>query len=428
MPCRAREAKILADIFVPRSKNPPAKVKDKGIRALVMNGAGAYNAKNGELLFLPAALLEKNRLVSALFAELLRGGGFQPVDCGGSDEAVFSLAERYVREYREKALCWAQEKGREVSLYCWGETSEDVLLKMQCASLAIQGLTGSRAAVNYITDTTISSYKAIKGVLPAEKGSDGAIGAFKCAGCGAEFLPDSECRRQAKPVNADFTEEMLQDVYTPGAHTIPLLCEFLNVPAETTLKAMLYTLELPDGGKKILFAMIRGDRDISISKLAAWVGENCPGAMFRRAGESEIVKEFGEVAGFCGPVGVPGHVLTVADLSLADGKNFVVGGNRPDYHRTGCCWGRDFAPPLADLALYTCETPCANCGGRLRETWFRPVCEFECGESAISKEPVLACRDRDGEHTWAHRFSGKVFLEQIILAMYENKDGGNGND
>ena len=39
--------------LLPKTDNPPAKVKDSGIINLVKAGKAVYNAKSGELLFLP---------------------------------------------------------------------------------------------------------------------------------------------------------------------------------------------------------------------------------------------------------------------------------------------------------------------------------------------------------------------------------------
>lgn len=417
----------MENFFTPLTKNPPAKVKDKGIVNLVLRGAGAYNAKGGELLLLPLALAGKDRLLGALLELLLDAGGFQPVDCGGSESAVFTLAERYVREYKEQALFWSQENGRCLELYGWGASGEEIISKMESAARAISAAAGELAPFVFLTGAQPGCLKVLRGVSPTEKGAENALSGCVCSDCGVKFLPDSQYDGQRPPENQE-AEETLQEVYTPGAHTIPLLCEYLKVPVERTLKAMLYTMETADGGKKLLFVMIRGDKDVSIPKLAAWIAANYPGADFRRAGEAEIIEAFGEVAGFCGPVNVPGNVQMVADLSLEGAKNLVCGGNRPDYHITGCCWGRDFSPPLADLELYAAGQRCPQCGGALGEAWFRQICLLEYYYSDSRGESTLSCRDREGAHSWPYRLRGNVSLIQAILAIYENKGGSNRDD
>lgn len=413
----------MAQAFVPRTNNSPAKVKDKGIINLVLQGAGVYNAKNGELLLLPEGLAEKDRLIRILFERLLSDGGFQPVDCCGSADSVFSLAERYAREYGEQALFWSQERCMEVALYGWGESADEIADKISVAVAVVTETVGEKSPISFLTGTKAGARKVLIGTSATDKNSWNVIAGFKCVSCGEQYLPDSEYGEPAESVNATAAPEELRDVYTPDAHTIPLLCDYLNIPVETTLKAMLYTVEPAGGGKLLLFAMIRGDRDISIPKLAAWVENNYAGALFRRAEEREITVAFGEVAGFCGPVGVPDNVLTIADLSLKGGRNFVVGGNRPDYHKTGCCWGRDFQPPLVDLVLYTDSLPCPKCGQELREAWFRQVCELEYYHSEARGEKVLSCRDRDGTRSWPHRLSGRISLTPVLLSKYENGGG-----
>ena len=42
------------------------KYEDPGVIELVMTGAGAYNAKSGEFLFLPSAERERRRLIASL--------------------------------------------------------------------------------------------------------------------------------------------------------------------------------------------------------------------------------------------------------------------------------------------------------------------------------------------------------------------------
>lgn len=413
----------MSNPFVPLTKNPPAKVKDPGIVSLVLAGAGAYNAKNRDLLLLPEGRATLLGLTEKLVASLREDASFQPVDCAGSDSAVYSLAERYVREYREQALLWSQTNGRALSLHAWQPDCDTAAATGERALQALQDTLGSA-----LTEDVFAIAKVVPGrchswtlACGAAKGAEDAIAGFRCRMCGEVFLPDAVYASAEAPVNAGADEQPVQDVHTPGTHTIQLLCEYLHIPIETTLKAMLYTMELPGGEKKLLFAMIRGDRDISVPKLAAWIEKNYSGAMFRRAEAAEIVAAFGEVAGFCGPLGVPNNVQMIADFSLKDGKNFVVGGNRPDYHKTGCSWGRDFAPPLTDLALFGEGLPCPKCGNALAETWLRQLGEIDSYGAAAAGEPVLSCRDRDGAYEWPCRLYGTVSLTAVLLALFEKR-------
>lgn len=412
----------MSDTFVPVTKNPPAKVKDPGIIALVMAGAGVYNAKNAELLLLPEGRSLLSQLRESFFASLLSGPGFQPSDCMDSETAVYSLAERYVRECGDRALLWSQSQNRLFRMHGWfsdfkaagGSAAESMAALKNALSAQLKD-------VSFVTKIVPKKERTWMIAAETEKGAERAEAGYRCTSCGEIFCADSRFESKEAPVNAGAAEEPVTDVHTPGTHTIQLLCEYLNIPIETTLKAMLYTVEPSGGGKKLLFAMIRGDRDISVPKLSAWLEANDSGATFRRAETAEIVESFGEVAGFCGPVGVPDNVQMVADVSLKDGKNFVVGGNRPDYHRTGCCWGRDFEPPLADLALFHEGLPCPSCGGKLEETWLRNLGEIGVYQAGAAGETTLSCRDRDGLREWPYRLSAAISLESVLLSIFERR-------
>ena len=52
----------MRELFIPETKNPPAKVRDAGLIALVMEGGGVYNSKSGELILLPIGRSTLNRL------------------------------------------------------------------------------------------------------------------------------------------------------------------------------------------------------------------------------------------------------------------------------------------------------------------------------------------------------------------------------
>ena len=415
----------MTDMFVPETKNPPAKVKDMGIVGLVLDGAGVYNAKSGEIIFLPRGCEVSGRIVDNLMDALLEKCGIQRIDCRDLEEAVYSLAERYVRDYKEKVLSWSQISGRELLFCGWAATEEDAVRKAEATASAIKDALSE--CLSQFSLTRVASPKknmVISGLCVTNKGSFNSVGGVKCSVCGRIFLADSVYINKEAPVNADAEESELRDIYTPGAHTIPLLCKQLGLQPKDTLKAMLYTVESPGGGKELLFAMIRGDRDISITKLSAYVEAKFPGSVFRRAEADEIVAAFGEVAGFCGPVGVPENVNMVADMSLKDGKNFVVGGNRPDYHRTGCCWGRDFEPEVADLLLYQESVLCPECGGELKEAEVRRICTIEAYDAALNGAAALMCRDREGVSVWPYRWRGVVSLESLLLSVYErgNRD------
>lgn len=411
----------MTEKFVPAVKNPPAKVKDAGLIGMAMDGACVYNAKNGETILLPKGAELCRELADKAAQALFDKCGAQRAGLSG-EAAAESLAERYVREYWDAVLSWSWLDGRTLRACGWSSSLEEASEKAAAAEEALKS-----AFSAYLDDYSIcevvvpGSERTRKIVCRTGKGASAAEPGFVCGACGAVLEPDSVCALPLHPVNEGKQQETLTEVHTPGTHTIQLLCEYLGLDITNTLKAMLYTVLKADGDKELLFAMIRGDKDISVPKLEAFVRKSFPGASFRRAEAGEILSSFGEVAGFCGPVGVPENVNTVADLSLVGGRNFVVGGNRPDYHKTGCCWGRDFEPTAADLSLYEKSSPCPQCGGALDETQLRVVAETQIIDAAAGGSNVLSCRGRDGARSWPFVWKTAVFLESLLFALYENK-------
>ncbi len=413
----------MRELFIPETKNLPAKVKDPGIISLVMEGAGVFNAKSGEIILLPIGRSTLNSITEDLAEALLEKNGIQHIDCSASDESVNSLAERYVREFGDKALSWMAMSGRKLKLWGWTEREEDAKMKTAMVADTIRSIMERYIPdFDYLLEVSSGTINKMVGVSPTGKGSLYELEGLSCPECGSYYHEDSAYIYASERVNSEQKEEEVKDVHTPGAHTITLLCEQLGLTPPQTLKAMLYTVILPDGKKTLLFAMIRGDKNISIKKLGAYVDLKFKGASFRKAENDEIVSAFGEVAGFCGPIGVPDGVHMVADKSLEGGKNFVVGCNKPDYHKTGCCWGRDFEPDVADLLLFEGSTPCPENGTPLTQVQLRKICTVECYSSEMRSEQILLCRDRDGEHKWPYRWKAEISLESLILAFYEKKD------
>ena len=190
-------------------------------------------------------------------------------------------------------------------------------------------------------------------ILPAEAGEDTIL---HCKSCNyaanveraAFYLPE-------QPTEAPLP---LQEVATPGAKTIAEVSAFLGIPESKTLKAVFY---VADG--QVVFVVIRGDLDVNEIKLS-----NTLKAHGLRMAADEEVKAAGLVAGSASPVGVTG-VTVIADSSVANGGNFVVGANRDGYHLRNANYPRDFQPDyVADIALAKEGYACPRCRTPLSAT------------------------------------------------------------
>ncbi len=177
-----------------------------------------------------------------------------------------------------------------------------------------------------------------------------------CSEC--NYAAHTEWAAFAKPAAPQEAERAVEKVATPDCKTIKHLADYVGVPTAKTLKAMLYATE--EG--EVIFAIIRGDLDISQAKLKNALG----GADLYTAIEREIVA-VGGVPGYTSPVGLSG-VKVVADDSVLRGSNFVAGANEHGYHLLNVNYPRDFqADVLTDIAQARAGYACSRCGGQLTE-------------------------------------------------------------
>lgn len=140
--------------------------------------------------------------------------------------------------------------------------------------------------------------------------------------------------------------EALARVATPGKAKCEAVAELLDIPLARTIKSIIVATENEGAEPTIWLLMLRGDHDlneIKASKLPGLAG-------YRMATEAEIVEWFGTPPGYLGPIGTKKPVKVIADCTVANMSDFVVGANEVDYHIAGVNWGRDLPEPeVADL-------------------------------------------------------------------------------
>ncbi|MDR1579502.1 MAG: hypothetical protein LBS35_04035 [Synergistaceae bacterium] len=403
--------------LVPKTDNPPAKARDSGIINLVKAGKAAYNAKNGELLFLPEGELALRGVKTTLGAAL-EAEGFQKVDCA-SDDAIFSVAERFAREWDEAARAFCEERGRELRIISWDSDAGASFARAERAMKSIVSELGE-SAFTFVEDVTPNAARTFVLAARCEAGDTGARAGFFCESCGSLRFPDSPFDYTPRQPGADEPEGVLEDVETPGANTIAELCSQLSIDVPRTLKAMLYVASDGDSKCRAVASFVRGDYNLSMNKLAGWLERERGLTGLRSADKAELHELVGEVAGYCGPVGMPPRVVMVGDLSLVGSKNTVVGANHPGYHKKCCCHPRDFDPPIADIAQAASGTPC-SCGGI-----YKACCARELGRLAIAdlskaengKVKKLSYRDRVCAHDFPFLLDGTVSAERITMARH----------
>lgn len=191
----------------------------------------------------------------------------------------------------------------------------------------------------------------------------------------SEIVYCEKCDMAATTERAEFrdapevNEEMLpmEEVHTPGTKTIEEVADFLKLPKDRTIKALLfvkYNDEMTEQTGYVA-AFVRGDRELNMIKLVNALG--IPEHAIEFADEVKMSAATGCVGGFTGPVGL--HDCTVVvDSELVGAKNMCAGANKADYHVKNVNYGRDYKGDIvADLKLLRAGDPCPVCGQPVKE-------------------------------------------------------------
>ena len=183
----------------------------------------------------------------------------------------------------------------------------------------------------------------------------------------AEALPLLAARAPA--------QRPLQKTATPGKTKCADVAQFLGVPVEQTVKAVVVAAgaatrdaaaAAADGAAapEIVLLLLRGDHELNEVKTGKLPGF---GDGWRMASDAEIVDTFGCPPGSLGPIAPRKAVRVIADRTVANMSDFVCGANEEGVHYTGANWSRDMAEPalVADLRNVVAGDPAPDGKGRL---------------------------------------------------------------
>src|SRR4051812_11296140 len=155
---------------------------------------------------------------------------------------------------------------------------------------------------------------------------------------------------------------VMQEVATPGAHSIEEVCAFLKVSPAQTLKTLIVLGEVREDKTQPLVALVvRGDHELNDIKAEKLTGVASP---LTFAPEARIKTELGVSIGSIGPVGL--NIPVIVDHSAAHLADFVCGANKDGFHLTGVNWGRDAnATLVADIRNVVAGDPSPDGKGTL---------------------------------------------------------------
>ena len=179
----------------------------------------------------------------------------------------------------------------------------------------------------------------------------------------SEFAANVEAA-EALPLTAQRAApaEEMKKTATPGKAKCEAVAELLNIPLERTIKSIVLATENEGAEPTIWLLMLRGDHDLNEIKASKQPGLSD----FRMATEAEIIETFGTPPGYLGPINTKKPIKVIADRTVANMSDFVVGANEVDYHITGVNWGRDLPEPVvADIRNVLAGDPSPDGKGTL---------------------------------------------------------------
>lgn len=163
------------------------------------------------------------------------------------------------------------------------------------------------------------------------------------------------------PAVTDGGFEKSEKVSTPNIKSIEELSNFFNIPQSAICKSLVYIAD-----SKPVVAIIRGDKEVEEIKLLNAVGANeIRIATAQEIQELMINSGFSSEAGFIGPKDL--KCQKIADESVRELQNFVIGINETDFHLVGANWGVDLDLPktVTDIRLAEVGEGCPECDGKL---------------------------------------------------------------
>ena len=264
-------------------------------------------------------------------------------------------------------------------------------------------------------------------VVPHEQGEDSFINCDSC-----DYAANVEAAAFVREGEPPQELQDLQKVATLDCQTIADVAAFVGVPVEETIKAVFYWWQPwgeAEGDGRLLFGLVRGDLEVNEVKLANALG----GGELRAATDNEITAA-GAVPGYASPAGLqvaremgqPG-ILVIADPSIQNGGNFVVGANEAGFHYTGANYVRDFSvTEIVDIAQANTGHQCPVCGGRLEAK--RAIEAGHCFKlgTRYSEAVNATYLDENGKQQFIFMGSYGIGLDRLIatiVEMHHDKDG-----
>lgn len=344
------------------------------------------NKAGGVELFMtalcPQSLYEQTNRVEAfgnvlIKSTLVRGGTKTPVVfCPTHEEEITSIVSQYVSSYRQLPLLLyqIQTKFRNEERPKFGvlRTSEFLMKDAYSFHTDIETLNATykkmydayckiftRCGLPYLPveaeSGPIGGDASHEFMIPSPNGEDDVVYCPKCQYAANVEKAEIGETEHVKPT--DVAEKPIAELDTPGAHTIEQVCAFLKAKPRKVVKTLIYDVD----GEPVA-VLVRGDCDVNENKLRRLLNAS----KVELADEATIERVTGAPVGFAGPVGLKEGVKIIADPTIKEMVNVVVGANKPDKHLVNVNLDRDFKVDLfGDVRNAVVGDACPRCGAPL---------------------------------------------------------------
>ncbi len=149
-------------------------------------------------------------------------------------------------------------------------------------------------------------------------------------------------------------EKKLELIETKKIESIEEIVNYLNIDIKKTVKTLVYNI---DG--KIVFALIRGDRELNTTKL----GKIFNAINVNMANDEELKKVVDADFGSLGPINV--KTTIIIDKEVEQMSNFVVGANKTGYHYINTNLSSFKYDMVEDIVNIKEKDICPICGGSI---------------------------------------------------------------
>ena len=194
------------------------------------------------------------------------------------------------------------------------------------------------------------------GLLSEEFQAIAPIGEDQIFYCDCGYSSNIEVAQLRYTDHSDEKEKELTMVETPHKESIEEVCEYLNIPEDRSVKALLMNIN-----DELTVFFVRGDRELNETKVCKLLG--CSEVNFAN---DELIDASNAVVGYTGPIGLKARI--VVDNEVLAMRNFCCGANKEGYHYINAN-PKDFSYDVAgDIVNVREGDICPVCGKPLKFT------------------------------------------------------------